>query len=80
MQAVCQLTGLRELKIDLSCFADVEKLPQLTQLQQLTTLTCDGPWAVARWRKKVKLDRKVRNTVMLCIVWPRAVLSLLLPA
>jgi hypothetical protein len=62
VQAVCQLTGLRELRMDLPCFVDVTRLLQLTQLQQLTALTCDGPWAVVGWRRKVRLVSKVGNS------------------
>lgn len=55
VQAVCQLTGLRHLRMDLPRSADVHGLQlwQLMQLQQLTALTFHGPWPVSCSQKKV---------------------------
>ena len=49
VRAVCQLTGLRQLKVNLPrLLADeqgLEHLRELAQLTQLTALTFDGTWA-----------------------------------
>jgi hypothetical protein len=58
LQAVCELTGLRQLNVHLPRFADVQGLPQLLQLRQLTALTFDGPWAVIGPQRKVSLSSK----------------------
>jgi hypothetical protein len=60
--AVCQLTGLRELRVNLPRFAHLEgllQLRQLTQLQLVTALTFDGPCAGIGSQQKVSLSSKV---------------------